>query len=157
MNEEEKEKRAKFIPWLIVLFFVVIAVADAIFVYIATSTHTGVVTNQAYEKGLAYNEVLAKVGEQEDLGWSVDVHIDEGRQLLVSVKDQKNQVIQGAQVKVYFFRPTMQGFDMQKKLTENNGRYTTTFDLPLKGQWEVRVAILWNKQNYQIHKRVLIQ
>jgi len=55
----------KLIPWYFVIFFLVLFIVDGIFVYLATSTHTGVVTENAYEKGLRYNEVIERARAAE--------------------------------------------------------------------------------------------
>ena len=67
MEQATKDPRDKWIPMYFVAFFAVIALLDGIFVYTAISTQTGVVTEQPYEKGLAYNEVLEKAKTQPEL------------------------------------------------------------------------------------------
>ena len=62
-------KSDKWIPWYFVAFFVVLAILDGIFVTIAATTHTGVITENAYQKGLDYNEVVAASEEQDEIGW----------------------------------------------------------------------------------------
>ena len=46
------------IPLYFVMFFITLAILDSFFVYIALSTHNGVVTENAYEKGLNYNRTI---------------------------------------------------------------------------------------------------
>jgi len=57
--------RDRIIPLYFVAFFVVIAIFDGIFVYLATSTHSGVVTENAYQKGLNYNQYIDAYNQQE--------------------------------------------------------------------------------------------
>ena len=56
----------KLMPWYIVLFFVVFTIVLAGFAVIAHRTHTGVVTENAYKKGLAYNDVIKEADEEND-------------------------------------------------------------------------------------------
>ena len=60
-EEARKDKRAnRLIPWMFVLAFLVVGAVDGVFVYLALSSHSGVVTEGAYEKGLASKQTLAK-------------------------------------------------------------------------------------------------
>ena len=61
-------KRDRIIPLYFVAFFVFIAIMDGIFVYLATTTHSGVVTENAYQKGLNYNQYITAYDQQEMLG-----------------------------------------------------------------------------------------
>lgn len=65
--EKEKSQKAgrKFLLGLI-LFFLAVATVDGYFVYKALSTHTGVVVDKPYERGLKYNEIIAEAKRQKD-------------------------------------------------------------------------------------------
>ena len=62
-------KNDKWIPWYFVLFFATIAICDAVFVGLALSTHRGLVTEHAYQKGLEYNHTIAAAEQQDGLNW----------------------------------------------------------------------------------------
>ena len=53
-------------------FFGIIFAVNGYFLYSALSTHTGVVANEPYRKGLAYNERIAADEQPERLGWRDD-------------------------------------------------------------------------------------
>ncbi len=49
------------IPLYFILAFLVVFVVNGIFVYLAVSTNHGVVTENAYEKGLQYDHIVEEV------------------------------------------------------------------------------------------------
>ena len=56
----------RIIPWYFVMAFMVIFAVNGLFVYLATHTHTGVITENAYEKGLKFDDIVKEVREQKN-------------------------------------------------------------------------------------------
>ena len=54
-------------------FFAVIFAVNGAMIYSAIVTHTGIVSNEPYRKGLHYNERIAADERQSALGWTDDV------------------------------------------------------------------------------------
>ncbi len=64
--EQEKSKQFGFrILFSFLAFFIVFSSVDAFFVYKALSTHTGVVSENAYEIGLNYNKIIAEAKKRK--------------------------------------------------------------------------------------------
>ena len=146
----------KYIPWYFVAFFVGLAILDGIFVFIATSTHRGVVTEQAYRKGLNYNRTVEAAAIQQARGWQGVISMEE-QTVSFNFKDKEQQPLSNAQVTAYFFRPTQEGHDFSVTLRETEpGTYRHPVNLPLQGQWEVKITAQWEKQHYQQRKRLVI-
>ncbi|MEQ1705902.1 MAG: FixH family protein, partial [Rickettsiales bacterium] len=68
----------KRVWWYFVAFFGFIAAVNAVMVTLAIRTHSGVVTEHPYEKGLAYNQVVEAEKNQQKLGWNGDVKYENG-------------------------------------------------------------------------------
>ncbi len=158
----EKTKSYAWIPWAIVAFFVVIAILDGIFVYLATSTHTGVVTEHAYKEGLAYNDTIAEAEKQATYGWSGRIGYASvaraGEGLLSFGLEAGEQQISGAQVYAVISRPTHDGQDFKVTLSENApGVYAEVVRFPALGQWDVRVYVEWQNKAYQQHRRLVVR
>jgi nitrogen fixation protein FixH len=152
-----KKTSDKWIPWYFVAFFVVLAILDGIFVAIAVSTHTGVVTEHAYKKGLDYNKTVAASERQDILGWHGRININ-GTLLSFYLEDKNGSVIEHAYVKAYFSRSTQDGYDFSEPLvSQSNGNYSKNIDFPLKGQWDVIIEVQWNQKQYQQSKRIIIR
>ena len=64
MEKNRKSPKDKYILFAFLAFFGVIFVVDGIFITTALRTHRGVVTEQAYEKGLHYNQTLNEAKDQ---------------------------------------------------------------------------------------------
>lgn len=156
MDTVVRRKSDKWIPWYFVAFFVVLAIIDGIFVIIATSTHTGVITENAYKKGLNYDQVVAASKAQEALGWQGAISLD-GTLLTFSLTDKNKAAIEGAEVTAYMVRATQAGYDFSLPLeAKGNGVYSQQVVFPLKGQWDVRIAAKWNAQHYQQKRRIVV-
>jgi nitrogen fixation protein FixH len=149
-------KSDKYIPWYFVGFFIVLFITDGIFVYIATSTHTGVVEQSTYQHGLKYNETVAASEAQDRLGWQADMQFSTGGVLSVAVNDAEGVALKGANVRAQFFRPTQDGQDFSFDMGEvSAGQYKK----PVKaapGLWEVRIFVEWNQQQFQMTKRIVV-
>jgi nitrogen fixation protein FixH len=147
----------RWIPSLIVVFFLSLALIDGVFVYVALKTHTGTVIDRPYERGKAYNDVLERAAKQDRLGWSVEFDITPSGMLAVSALDAYKNPIDSASVHAEFTRPTMGGFDFSSHLTPDyDGNYIAKIEPPMKGQWNVRVFVEWQGQKFQKSKLVVL-
>lgn len=142
-------KRDKWIPRYFILFFLVIAATDAVMVTLAVRTHTGVVTENAYEKGLAYNALLKEAQDQESLG----IHhksVYENGTLSWRLTDADGQPVENAEVTVMFYRAARAGSDFGANMTDDgDGVYTLTPSLPAKGEWTARMKAVWKDKDGQ--------
>src|SRR4029077_13677393 len=58
-----------FVPWLFVLGFAVVFVANGGLVYFAVRSAPGMVNDRPYDEGVNYNLVLARAAQEDALGW----------------------------------------------------------------------------------------
>lgn len=136
-----KDPKDKWIPRYFVMFFAVIVILDSIFVYIAVTTQTGVVIENPYEKGIAYNEILEKAKSQPDLANEVS-YID-------GVLYWKLPITT-AFVTASIFRPVQDGYDFDIKLTYiGDGVYKSKIKTPLPGLWVAKMKATWNNNHFQ--------
>jgi nitrogen fixation protein FixH len=160
----ERRSRDRWIPWAFVAFFLVVVAANGVMVYLAQDTWTGVVTENHYEKGLAYNEALARARAQDALGWQVDVAFtpaehsppgDPRAHVVVTMRDRDGRPLADGEVRARFVRPTHEGFDAEVALTHlGNGRYGADVSLALPGQWDMVVSGFHDGATYQTARRV---
>ena len=148
-------KSDRWIPWYFVLFFVVLAILEIIFVGIANRTDTGVVVEHAYEKGLQYNKTIKEYATQDNTGWKGEISVWK-ETLLFHLEDASHTPLTGAAVVAHVVRPTQKGYDFVITLEETDkGIYSAQIYFPLQGQWDIKVSAQWQEQSYQIHKRVI--
>lgn len=147
MEQTVQNPKDKWIPRYFFIFFAVIFVLDGIFVYLAVSTQTGVVTKQPYEKGLAYNETLKKAKAQPVIENSVT--FENG--ILRWVIPVSNATVTG-----FVIRPVQAGYDFNITLEQvEEGVYEARPNMPLPGHWIVKLSARWNNQQYQTSYKLI--
>lgn len=151
MKEENsaapKNPKDKWVPWYFVAFFATIAVIDGTFVYMAVTTQTGTVTDNAYEQGLEYNEILAAAKAQPDIK---EKAVFENGVLRWSLADKDGKAIEGAAVTARIKRPVQSGHDFDITLKqEEGGTYSAPLALPLKGRWLAQLSGKWDSKQYR--------
>ncbi len=133
-----------WIPWAFVGFFIAVFAANGAMVYLAFSSWTGISTEDAYRRGIAYNRVLADAKAHEALGWRLEIRFaSEGTlrgQLRATLVDRTGAPLSGAALTARLVRPTHEGYDQTVTLAPaaDAGRYEAEVAFPLPGQWEVR-------------------
>jgi nitrogen fixation protein FixH len=152
----------RWIPWLFVGFFVVVLIANGSMMFAAFLSWPGLETTSAYQRGLAYNRMLAAASEQAELDWQVgfDFRQDGARRGVVRVDlaDRFGSFLRHAVVRATFVRPTSEGHDLTADLVrEIGGRYQATVDLPLDGQWDIYLAATSRGQTYSLRERVFLR
>jgi len=122
-------------------FFACVFLVNGIFVYYATDTWRGLDTKDAYVKGLAYNETLARAEAQRALGWQVSVALDGDRPVL-TLADRQGMPLDGLEVTGIARHPVDEHGDQALAfLAIGRGIYRTDGVLPQKGQWDLRVEV----------------
>lgn len=146
------QPRDRLIPWYFVLFFIVIALVDGAMVTLAIRTHTGVVTDHPYEKGLAYNEVVEAAEKQQALGWKGEIGYSGGA-LHFALRRGDGHPIAWENATATITRPAREGMDFSMELKGA----ATPVSFPAKGLWEVRVDAVHEGVHYQQSKRIVVE
>ncbi|MCD8496718.1 MAG: FixH family protein [Alphaproteobacteria bacterium] len=145
--EVPKNPKDKWIPRYFVIFFAVVALLDGIFVYMAVSTQTGVVTDNAYEKGLKFNQVLETAKNQPVLQEKAEF---KDGVLRWQLADENGVPIKDAFVSARIIRPVQDGLDFEARLMhKGDGIYEAPLPLPMRGLWKAQLKSTWNQQQYQ--------
>ncbi|HLO75511.1 MAG TPA: FixH family protein [Magnetospirillum sp.] len=159
-------ERGWWYPYIFVGCFVVVVGVNGALAYFATSTFTGLETDAAYQKGLAYNQNLALAKAQEALGWQVDTKVTPGPtdstgakvDVAVTYRDRDGKPVDGLTVEVDFIRPTAKGLDRRDTLKPlGNGVYGGPYTLPANGVWDMQLAANGAGASYQHSQRFVIR
>ena len=157
MTENIMRKSDRLIPWYFVFFFVVIAMVDATFVTIAVRTQTGTMTGNTYQRGLDYDQVLAKVAEQNALGWQGEIQFSGKSELHFDLADKSGKVLSGATVQARMLRPVQEGSDFDIALhPDGRGGFQAKIDFPFPGLWDVNIEALWQNHHYYLMKTITV-
>lgn len=156
MNFLAQKKDAR-IPKYFILFFLILAFVNIIFLFLAFSTHRGVVTKNAYQKGLNYNQTLIAFDKQKNQGWIGNLYLNQSL-LEYNLKDKFGAYIKKAVVNAHFYHVTQSGYDFKTILkNHNDGSYDSLIKFPSKGQWIIRIAAKFNNHHHQQSLKVNIK
>jgi nitrogen fixation protein FixH len=147
---------SSWIPWYIVLFFIILACVFAGFTYIAKKTHSGIVTEQAYEKGLAYNEIIAKADAQKKQDLSHEILI-EGRKITFSIKDRNGNDLAIKKATLWLYRPVRAQDDVIIPMQPLGASQTADLQKIKNGLWEARILATTENGAYQAVKKVVLK
>jgi nitrogen fixation protein FixH len=147
----------KWIPWYIVLFFVVLSFVFGGFTYVALKTHTGLVTDNAYKKGIAYNETINKDKQQKALGYKAHLARPAGT-VVFTLADKAGAPVEISSASIWLFRPTNAKGDVRAEMTAAGaGRFEYKAAPPAAGLWEVRILAETAAGPYQYAKRMVFE
>lgn len=143
-----KNPKDKMILVYFIAFFGVVIAVNAVFITLAISTHSGVVTENAYQKGIDFNQALAQAKSQPEM---IDNFSFENGTLAWQLNSQHQKPLENAQVTARLFRPVQSGHDFDIKLEhKGNGLYEAAPDFPMMGLWQVQLKATWNThETYQ--------
>jgi nitrogen fixation protein FixH len=140
-------------------FFALIIVVNSVFIIKALSTHSGVVTENAYRKGLEYNQILKKAAFQKAEKIQGQIIYQNGV-LNFQLKDQKDRNIENAKVSIYGRRTVTNAQDFKIQLNPiSPGLYQKKFDFPGRGHWVLSLEAQWptpSHYTYQIMEEIYI-
>lgn len=132
-------RRGRWIPYVFVGLMLLVVAVNAGLVLAALSTFAGTTTTGAYDRGRAYNAVLAEAERQTALGWAARVTLA-GSRLDVTVADPDGIPVSG-QLQGILLRP-LQGTTVPLHLAERApGRWVAVPEHLAAGQWEARLTL----------------
>ncbi|HEV7268192.1 MAG TPA: FixH family protein [Falsiroseomonas sp.] len=148
--------RSRWIPWVFVGAFAVIIAVNLVLVVASVTTFTGVTTGQSYDRGRAYNAVLAEAARQDALGWSARVALD-GSALAVAMNDREGLPV-GGRMEGVLLRP-LEGVEIALDfVAAGPGRFIAFAGTPAQGQWEARLSLHGTDgQRFDIRQRILVR
>ena len=144
--------------WLVFpLMFLVVASANGVMVYYALSTWPGLAYANASERGRKFNQVLAAEEKESALGWTFALRLADGR-LSVDARSRDGTALADVELAATLVRP-LGGIDDVSLLLrpEGPGRYAAAVELPLKGQWEVRLVAERMGEKAHSAQRILVR
>lgn len=139
-------------------FFAVVLVANVALVLEARRSFNGLAEDNAYEKGLAYNDRLARNEKQRQEGWSGAVAYDLPTRRFTVILSDRNGPVTDARARLDLIRPVRRGEDMSVDLSPLSAPGTYGAALPgvKPGQWDARVTAERNGQVFETQTRIVI-
>lgn len=150
-------RRGRWIPWAFVGGMLLVVAVNAVLIFASVSTFTGVTVGGAYDRGRAYNRVLAEAARQDALGWRAEVAAEGGALLRVSVTDREGLPVPG-RLDGTLLAP-LEGMELPLALVAvAPGRWQAAMPgLPRAGQWEARLTLTGPQgQRFDIRRRLVL-
>jgi nitrogen fixation protein FixH len=145
----------------IILFFVIIGLIDILFIIISKNSYPGTVTDNPYQKGLNYNQVLNKSALQELNEYKIETEsskLSDNKFKYIIVLRKSGLYVSDAEVMVNIVRPLGEYQNFQVMLNNSgNGLYSSEISFPKEGQWEFRVSIIHNSNSIYHKERIIVE
>lgn len=153
---QERQITGRHVLFGLIAFFLVVFAANIAMVWAARSSFNGLSEQDAYEKGIAWNDTLAREKAMREAGWSAEItSVPGAKEIRIALSD-KNGPADKVQGEVTYYRPVESGDDIAVPLekTETPGLYRAAAALPLPGLWEVRIHATYNGQTFDTAQRM---
>lgn len=144
----------KFPTWgWFFVFFAIVFTMNGIMFYFADTTWNGLSTEDAYEKGLAYNQTLEQAKYQKLQGWKHNIAYTKNDDNTINVEVttysiRRFKLPKDAISEIIIYRPTQAGIDqsINLKKTSKDGHFEAkNISLPEQGLWEIKVKTTWGE------------
>lgn len=156
--------RGRWIPWMFVLGFCVMLGANGALIYNALSTFPGLVVEKSYEQGVSYNRFIEAKEKELALGWWVDpafTVVDAATRRVrfdLTPRGPDGAALDGAVVSGELSRPLEQIPPLAAPFTDfGGGRWIADVELPLPGQWELRMTVVRGADRLHVTKRYVVK
>lgn len=135
-------------------FFGVVVLVNTVFITTALRTHSGVITKDAYKKGLSYNEILEEARSQPDI--KNEIRFEDGV-LYWQIETASGELINNADVRAKFIRPIKDGDDFEVVLHyDRDGLYKIKPDFPVKGAWTIYLNASWDSKTFKTTQQIIV-
>lgn len=143
-------------------FFAAVFAVNGVMIYSAVSTYSGLVANEPYRKGLAYNERIAADERQARLGWSDSVEIGRDGRVALTISSGDGRPVTGLAIAAVLGRPSTNRHDIKLALSESKpGRYEAQAAPLGEGSWliaaEARVDARAEDPVYRTRRRLWLE
>ncbi len=152
--------------YILIGVFLVVGGVNAYFVHAALTSFSGEAVQDAYARGLAYNETLERRAAMAETGWQGTVSLEpvQGMEagathrVSVTMADAQGVSLESVQVRADIRRPVHDGADVSLDLeARGGGLYQGLVSLPADGQWEVRVEAVRGEERVDLSRRVVVR
>lgn len=153
-------------PWVLgwIALVVIVVLVNILMISIAFITNPGLVTDDYYEKGQAYEKNIRTIhAARKALGWifSTDFPanpvMNQVSDYSFNIVDKKGLPLSDAVVTFSAYRPSDVDADFSVAMVETiSGRYEARINYPLKGLWEITATIKHGEDHFDFTRRTSV-
>ncbi|WP_288903140.1 FixH family protein [uncultured Sneathiella sp.] len=153
----------RHVALMLAAFFGLMFTVNGIFVYFALGSFSGVSENDAYKRGLAYNEEIDLRSRQLARGWQPTLIFEQTGaaqgKLIFTILDEDGQKLEDLDIVATIRRPVIDATDQGLSLVYDNGYYAADVLLSSPGQWDVSILVYGGDYNepYRLDKRIWVK
>jgi nitrogen fixation protein FixH len=148
-TRKERGLRGAHVLGLFLAFFGAVFVVNGAMIFSALSTHTGLVANEPYRKGLHYNERIAADERQSRRGWTEQLEVSRDGRVSLSLAEADGRMVQGLRIEGALGRPSTDKHDIRLALAEGApGIYAAQIAPLAEGNWLVTLEA-WGRGDSQ--------
>jgi nitrogen fixation protein FixH len=146
---------------VLLTFFGVIFAVNGALIYAAVSTHTGLVANEPYRKGLAYNERILADERQALLGWSERLEVGRDGHLRLALAERDSGPVRGLRVQGVLGRAATSRHDINLAFVETApGQYEAQGPQLAAGSWLISLearTVEGAQGTYRLRRRLWLR
>ena len=149
----------RYIPWLFVAGFAVVVAVNAIMIWFAVGSFSGLYAQKPRDRGLRYNEVVAEQKARDALGWRLATSWHAGsNRLEVAVVDAAGAPLPGASIAVELIRPAEKRPPIGVAMAElGESRFGGHVELPARGNWDVDIVVVAGGKRFAQTQRMFLK
>lgn len=161
MTVQRRPSYARWIPRIFVLGFAVIFAVNAVLVFVALDSFSGLVVSQPYRKGMEYTGTRQAIEAQAKLGWRCAVAAEPRGpnrvDLSVRCAGADHAPLTDLSVAGELHRPVERLAAIPVVFEHRGaGRYSALIDLPKAGAWDLQVQAWRGSQRLATAERVIV-
>jgi nitrogen fixation protein FixH len=151
--------RSHHIPWLFVAGLGVVIAVNAVMIWLAISSFSGLYSDHARERGLNYNRIVAEQQSRDALHWQVDAKWQpESGRLQLAVTGADGKPLAGARMTAELVRPAENRPPLPVALADRGeGRFDAHVDLPARGNWDLDIEVDAGDRHFALTKRLFLR
>ena len=159
----EKKLTGKHVLMMLIAFFGVMFAVNMVFVYMALDSFSGLSVDDAYKKGLSYNEEIKRQEAQASRGWQTGLSVStlEGRKIVVALKVANEDGKMPADLMAFadISRPARQDLDRTMTMVPIQGGFELETVLIEPGQWDLNIRLQGGgyETPYLLEKRIWVK
>lgn len=151
-----RELTGRHVLFILLAAFGTIFAVNGVFAYFAVSQFPGIETADAYRKGLAFNQQIARADALRDLGWSMTVSREGSEKLMLRFQAADGSALPVSEISALLFHPTSaQGDDPLSVRREAPGQYSAELERLENGKRQLRVRAIGPNGRVIEFRRVL--
>ena len=130
--------QGRHVLWLFLGFFATVFIVNGAMIYSAVTTHSGLVANEPYRKGLHYNERITADERQARLGWTGTLEVGRDGRVRLALTEADGRPVRAMKIAGMLGRPATHRHDMALNLVEvSAGQYEARISALSEGNWLV--------------------